>query len=61
MPKTNRSAALAFPPAVVVLLFCLFGMLSAQTQEHWPPFRGPARLELSTSTYRLGCTLRFDA
>ena len=39
--KTNHSATRAAPLAVVVLLFYLQDMLSAQTQEHWPQFRGP--------------------
>lgn len=41
MSKANHSVTMASPLTVVVLLFCLHGMLSAQTQEHWPQFRGP--------------------
>jgi outer membrane protein assembly factor BamB len=40
MSKANHSATMASPLAVVLLL-CLHNMLSAQTQEHWPQFRGP--------------------
>ena len=38
MTRPQHSAS---PLAGVILLFCLHGLLSAQTQEHWPQFRGP--------------------
>jgi outer membrane protein assembly factor BamB len=41
MHKADRLATMASPLAVLVLLFCLHDVLSAQTQEHWPQFRGP--------------------
>lgn len=41
MPNANHTGTIASPLAAVVLLSCLHEMLSAQTQEHWPQFRGP--------------------
>jgi len=41
MTHTNRSATIASPLCMLVLLLCSQNALFGQTPEHWPQFRGP--------------------
>jgi len=50
MSEGNHGASNGSALALLMLLFCLSGMSSAETQEHWPQFRGPGSRGIASGT-----------